>query len=153
MPKIYTLGTKAVIASGYKKGKEERRRYDELLEEEKKSNKASRGASAYSASMSAYNAYRASKDKREAEKKALKESDSDNDGLGEYTSKQISDSSVGSLSNIKKKNTDEYFKADSEATKQAYEHPTDEQNSDAYKNTLFSRKVKYKFDSSKWRSK
>lgn len=135
MPKIYTLGTKAVIASGYKAGKENRRRYDQEFDEDVKRNKASRSSSAYSASMSAYNAYRASKDRREEKNKLLK--DSDSDGNFEYTSKQLSDSSVSSSAKLK----------------QDYEKPTDEQNAEAYRNSLFKRKADYKFKTNKWRSK
>jgi hypothetical protein len=137
MPRVYTLGTKAIMSAGYKAGKENRRRYNQEFAENVKNNKSSRSNSAYSASMSAYNSYRASKDKRKAEKLALKESDSDSDGLGEYTPRQLSSSSVGSSAKIK----------------QDYENPTDEQNSEAYKNSLFKKSAGYKFKTNQWRSK
>jgi hypothetical protein len=149
MPKIYTLGTKAVMASGYKKGKEEKRRYDQAFAEDVKNNKASRAISAFNANTNARKAWQEGK-AAEAESKANLTKgksvvDSDNDGLGEYTAKDLASSSVASLA---KKNT-----YDSESTKNAYERPTDEQNSEAYKNSLFKKSAGYKFKTNQWRSK
>jgi len=125
MPTIHTGNARMVMGLGYKKGKEEKRRYNTALEMQKDDIKSSKSASNYSSAMSAYKAYQDLKARREEKKKLLK--DSDKDGLGEYTADQISSSSVGSSAKLKND----------------YEHPSDEANAEAYKNSLFDSKRKY----------
>ena len=126
MPRIYTLGAKAVLGSGYKKGLEEKKRYNEA-------EKDNDNQTAYNRAVNAYNSYLSSKEKRESEKwKRIK---------GETVTDTDSDTDGG------------YFKADSLSTKEAYEKPSDEANAEAYKNEIIKGKAKYKFDTSRWRKK
>jgi len=125
MPTVSTLKGRTILALGYKKGQENRRRYDQEFAENVKSNNASRGASAYNSAMNAYNSYLKSKERREEKKQ-----------------KQLEDETDGG-----------YFKADSASTRKAYENPSDEANEIAYKTKIFNAKRDYKMDSSKYRVK
>lgn len=146
MPKIYTVGTKAVMASGYKKGKEEKRRYDQEFAEKVIDAKANRAISAFNANTNARKTWQEGKEAEAKAKAGLTKGkpvvDSDSDGLGEYTEKDLASSSVSSLS---KKNT-----YDSKST---YENPTSRQNDESYKNKILKRIADYKFKTNQWRSK
>lgn len=140
MPTVYTGKATPLLALGYKKAKEEKRRYDQEFEENVKTNKSNRNANTYNSAMDAYASYLTSKANRAEKKKLLK--DTDHDGRGEYTADELASSSVRA-NNI----------YDSEATKKAYENPSDEANSDAYKNSLFNAKRNYSLKKSKEFSK
>lgn len=117
MPTVYTGKARGLLALGYYKGKENKRR--EMVSENQ-----TKSSNAYNSAMSAYNAYRTSKDRR-LEKKSYKDSLTDDSG-----------------------NT-----FDSAKTMKDYNNPSDSANEVAYKTKNFSGKRDYKMDFSKYKVK
>ena len=117
MPTVYTGKARGLLALGYYKGKENRRRSDVSENQTKSSN-------AYNSAMSAYNAYRTSKDRR-LEKKSYKDSLTDDSG-----------------------NT-----FDSAGTMKDYNNPSSDLNSEAFKNKILSAKRDYTMKTSQWKNK
>lgn len=109
MPTVYTGKARGLLALGYYKGKENKRR--EMVSENQ-----TKSSNAYNSAMSAYNAYQTSKQNRLAKKKGVNTetgdysgdtgnysaNDTDGDGLNEYFSSDLKDSSVESTTKKKK---------------------------------------------------